>query len=43
MARTPTQKELAAFVVAHGITDFITGGRLSLLERNALWKVIKKL
>lgn len=43
MARAPTQKELAAFVVAHGITDFITGGRLSLLERNALWKVIKKL
>ena len=43
MARAPTQKELAAFIVGHGITDFITGGRLSLLERNALWKVIKKL
>jgi len=43
MARAPTQKELAAFIVGHGITDFITGGRLSLIERNALWKVIKKL
>ena len=43
MARTPTQKEIAAFIVAHGITDFVTGGRLSLLERNALWKVLKKL
>lgn len=43
MARTPSQKEIAAFLVAHGITDFVTGGRLSLIERNALWKVVKKL
>jgi hypothetical protein len=43
MARTPTQKEIAAFVVAHGITDFVSGGRLSLAERNALWKVVSKL
>ena len=43
MARAPTQKELAAFVVGHGITDFVTGGKLSLIERNAIWKVLKKL
>ena len=43
MARTPSQKEIAAFIVGHGITDFVTGGRLSLIERNALWKVVKKL
>jgi hypothetical protein len=43
MARTPSQEEIAAFIVGHGITDFVTGGRLSLIERNALWKVLKKL
>jgi hypothetical protein len=43
MARTPTQKELAAFVIGHGITDFVSGGKLSLIERNAIWKVVKKL
>jgi len=43
MARVPTQKEIAAFVVGHGIVDFVTGGTLSRIERNALWKVIKKL
>jgi len=43
MARSPSQKEIAAFIVGHGITDFVTGGRLSLIERNALWKVLKKL
>ena len=43
MARTPSQKELAAFVVAHGITDFVSGGKLSLIERNAIWKAISKL
>lgn len=43
MARAPTQREIAAFIVGHGITDFVTGGRLSLIERNALWKVLKKL
>jgi len=43
MARTPTQKELAAFVVAHGIVDFVSGGKLSLIERNAIWKVAKNL
>jgi len=43
MVRAPTQKELAAFIVGHGITDFVTGGKLSLIERNAIWKVVKKL
>lgn len=43
MARTPTQKELAAFVIGHGITDFVSGGKLSLIERNALWKALQKL
>ena len=43
MARTPTQKELAAFVIGHGITDFVSGGKLSLIERNAIWKAVKKL
>ena len=43
MARSPSQKEIAAFIIGHGITDFVTGGKLSLIERNALWKVLKKL
>jgi hypothetical protein len=43
MARTPTQKEIAAFVVGHGIVDFVSGGKLSLVERNAIWKSLKKL
>lgn len=43
MARLPTQREMGAFLVGHGIVDFISGGRLSLIERNALWKVISKL
>ena len=43
MARTPTQKEIAAFIVGHGIVDFVSGGKLSKIERNALWKVVKKL
>ena len=43
MARTPSQKEIAAFIVGHGIVDFVSGGKLSLVERNALWKAVKKL
>lgn len=43
MVKTPTQKELAAFVVGHGIVDFVSGGKLSLIERNAIWKAVKKL
>jgi hypothetical protein len=41
-ARVPSTRELAAFLVAHGIVDFISGGTLSRIERNALWKVLKK-
>jgi hypothetical protein len=43
MAKTPSQKQIAAFIVGHGITDFVSGGKLSLIERNAIWKVLKKL
>jgi hypothetical protein len=30
MVRTPTQKELAAFVVGHGIVDFVSVVKRSL-------------
>ena len=43
MARTPSERELAGILIGHGIIDFITGGRLTKIERNALWKVLKKL
>jgi len=43
MVRTPTTKELGAILVGHGIVDFISGGKLSLIERNAVWKVLKTL
>jgi len=43
MARTPSERELAAILIGHGIVDFVTGGRLTKIERNALWKVLKKL
>jgi len=40
--RVPTQEEIAVFLAAHGITDFVSGGKLSLIERKYLWKVLKK-
>jgi len=40
--RVPTQEEIAAILIAHGITDFVSGGKLSLIERKYLWKVLKK-
>jgi len=43
MVRTPTQDELAAFIIGHGVVDFISGGKLQKVERDAIWKVIKKL
>ena len=43
MARVPTQKEIAAFLIGHGIVDFVSGGRLTKIERNAIWKAIKRL
>jgi hypothetical protein len=43
MVRAPTTKELGAILVGHGIVDFVSGGKLSLVERNAIWKVLKTL
>ena len=43
MARTPSERELAGILIAHGIVDFITGGKLTKTERNVIWKLVKKL
>jgi len=43
MARTPSERELAGILIGHGIVDFVSGGRLTKIERDALWKVLKKL
>jgi len=40
--RTPTVEELGAFLVGHGIVDFVSGGKLSKVERDALWSAFKK-
>jgi len=40
--RTPTVEELGAILVGHGIVDFVSGGKLSLIERNAIWSAFKK-
>jgi len=40
--RTPTVEELGAILVGHGIVDFVSGGKLSKVERNALWSAFKK-
>jgi len=42
MARTPSSSEIAAILVGHGIVDFVSGGRLTKIERNLLWKILKK-
>jgi len=42
MVRTPTVEELGAILVGHGIVDFVSGGKLSKVERNALWNIVKK-
>ena len=42
MARTPSSAEIAAILVGHGIVDFVSGGRLTKIERNLLWKILKK-
>jgi len=42
MVRTPTVEELGAILVGHGIVDFVSGGKLSKVERNALWSIVKK-
>jgi len=43
MARTPTKEEIAAALIGHGIVDFVSGGRLTKIERNAIWAVLKRL
>lgn len=42
MAKTPSERDLAAILIGHGIVDFVSGGRLTKIERNLLWKVLKK-
>jgi len=42
MVRTPSVEELGAILVGHGIVDFVSGGKLSKVERNALWSAFKK-
>jgi len=42
MALTPSSKELNAILISHGIIDFVSGGRLTLRERNLLWSLFKK-
>jgi len=41
--RVPTKKEVAALLVAHGIADFVTGGKFAKFEMRALWSMLKKL
>jgi hypothetical protein len=43
MARLPTKGEIAAFLAAHGIVDFVSGGRLTRAEQKAVWKAISRL
>jgi len=42
MVKTPSTEDLAAILIGHGIVDFVSGGRLTKIERNALWKMLKK-
>ena len=41
--RTPTKQELAALLAAHGIADFVTGGKFAKYEMRALKSMLKKL
>jgi hypothetical protein len=41
--RTPTKQELAALLAAHGIADFISGGKFAKYELRALKSMLKKL
>ena len=43
MARLPTKEEIAKFLAAHGIVDFISGGRLTRAEQKAVWKAVSRL
>jgi len=42
MPKTPSERDLAAILIGHGIVDFVSGGRLTKMERNALWKMLQK-
>jgi hypothetical protein len=42
-AKVPSEREIAAVLIAHGIVDFVSGGRLTYAERKVLWNVLKKL
>ena len=41
--RTPTKKELVALLAAHGIADFVSGGKFAKYEMRALMGILKKL
>ena len=41
--RTPTKQELAALLAAHGIADFISGGKFAKYELRALKSMLRKL
>lgn len=44
MARfLPTKEELANLLIAHGIVDFVSGGKLAKYESRALWSILTKL
>ena len=38
----PSTEDLAAILIGHGIVDFVSGGRLTRVERDALWKIMTK-
>ena len=42
-AKVPSEREIAAILIGHGIVDFVSGGRLTYAERKVLWNVLKKL
>ena len=42
-AKVPSEREIAAVLIGHGIVDFVSGGRLTYAERKVLWNVLKKL
>jgi len=39
MARTPTAAELNAILIGHGVVDFVSGGKLSKVERDLLYRL----
>ena len=41
MARTPTASELNLILIGHGLADFVVGGKITRVERDLLWKLLK--